>query len=160
MPKRFPVTVTEDGVTARIRKFTQVKKGKKYVSFITDYVLFGKHKREWRSNFGEARQAAIDACRMISNGQHLSLTLTDADRMAYLRAQEVLKPIGVKLDVAATEYVFAVKSLPEGVTLKEAVDFFRRCNGTTVEKRTTQQVVNEMLAAKRMANLSHVHMYP
>jgi hypothetical protein len=37
-----------------------------------------------------------------------------------------LRPLDVPLNVAVLEYVSAVKSLPEGTTLKEAADFFRR----------------------------------
>jgi len=47
-----------------------------------------------------------------------------------------------------------VKHLPDGATLKEAVDFFRRRNPATLEKRTVRQVVDEMQAAKRAAKLS------
>lgn len=38
------------------------------------------------------------------------------------------------------------------------MNFFRRRNPATLERRTVRQVVDEMMAAKRMANLSKVHL--
>jgi integrase len=62
------------------------------------------------------------------------------------------------LNLAVLEYVSAVKHLPNGATLKEAVDFFRRRNPAALEKRTVRQVVEEMLAAKLAAKLSDAHL--
>jgi hypothetical protein len=36
---KFPFTVTEGGVPARIRKITQVKRGPVYTVFVVDYCL-------------------------------------------------------------------------------------------------------------------------
>jgi hypothetical protein len=41
---KFPVIVSEGGVTAKIRKTTQTKNGKEYIVYIVDYILFGKRK--------------------------------------------------------------------------------------------------------------------
>jgi hypothetical protein len=65
--------------------------------------------------------------------------------------------LGLPLNVAMLEYVSAVKGLPEGATLKEAVDFFKKRNPASLEKRTVREVVDEMVAAKRAAKLSQVH---
>jgi integrase len=43
-------------------------------------------------------------------------------------------------------------------TLKEAMDFFTRRNPALLQKRTVRQAVDEMLAAKRAAKLSDVHL--
>ena len=61
------------------------------------------------------------------------------------------------LNVATLEYVSAVKGLPEGATLKEAVDYFRKRNPASLVKRTVREVVDEMVASKRAAKLSQVH---
>jgi integrase len=153
---KFPVEVTQGGVTAKIRKAVQTKNGETYILFVVEYSLLGKRKREARASFEDARQVAMDACRLIANGNHVSLTLTHDDRLKYLRAVEPLKAIGVELDVAALEYVAAIRNLPEGATLKDAVDFYRRRHAA-LEERTVQQVADEMLAAKRSAKLSDVH---
>ena len=98
---KFPVIVSEGGVSAKIRKITQTKNGTKYFTYIVDYVLLGKQKQVGRTDFEEARLVALNACRQIANGNQVSLTLSNDDRLKYLRAVESLKAIGVELDVAA-----------------------------------------------------------
>jgi integrase len=154
---KFPVTVTEGGVSAKIRKITQTKNGKHYVLYVADYILLGKRKQVGRSTFGETKQIALDACREISRGNHLSLTLTNDDRLTYLRATEALAPTGIKLDVAVSDYLGAIRLLPGGATLKEAVALFCRRNPNTLEKRTVPQVAEELLAVKRAAKVSDDH---
>jgi integrase len=154
---KFPVVVTECGVTAKIRKATQTKNGEIYALFIVEYWLLGKRKREARANFDEARDVAVNACRQIANGNQAQLTLTNDDRLKYLRALDYLNGTGIDLDVAARDYAAAVKELPSGATLKDAVEFYRRRNAAALETRTVRQVADEMIAAKRSAKLSDVH---
>jgi agmatine/peptidylarginine deiminase len=82
--ERFPVTVSEEGVSAKIRKFTRIKNGQTYTTFAAEYFLLGKHKQEWRSKFEDAKTAALEACRTISRGQQVLLPLVNGDRMEYL----------------------------------------------------------------------------
>jgi len=97
--RKFPVIISEGSVSAKIRKVTQTKNGTEYVTYMVDYILLGKRKQVGRTDFEEARQVALNACRQIANGNHLSLTLTNDDRSTYLRAVEAL-PAGIKLDAA------------------------------------------------------------
>ena len=156
--EKFPVTITEKGVSAVIRTTEKVNGGKTRNYFIVEYILLGKRQQVWRSDIGEAKTVARDACIKIANGEQSSLELKDADRMAYVRAVEAVSPTGVHIDTACREYAAAIKDLPDGATLKDAVDFFRRRNGVMLEKRTVQQVVDEMLVVKRAASLSAVHL--
>jgi len=117
---KFPVTVSEEGVSATIRRFSGIKNGKTYTSFSAEYFLLGKRKQEWRSKFEDAKTAALEACRTISRGQQVSLQLANGDRLEYLRANEALHPIGVKLDVAAHEYAGAMTLLGGRATITEA----------------------------------------
>jgi len=154
----FPVTITEKGVSAVIRKTEKAKDGKTHTYFIVEYFLTGKRKQVWRSDLEEAKAVAREACIKIGNGNHTALELTDRDRFVYLRANEALAVLGVPLDVAASEYAAAVKSLPAGATLKEAIDFFCTRHPATMEKRTVSQVADEMLAVKQAAKLSDAHL--
>lgn len=120
MKNKFPIQVEWHGVTAKIYKATQIQNGQKYPGFMVVYSVFGKRRRIWRSDLGNAQIAAEEACEKISDGEHLSLTLTNSDRMAYLRAQEAMSQLGVKLDVAAHEYAGAVRLLAGRATLAEA----------------------------------------
>ena len=64
----------------------------------------------------------------------------------------------VPLHVATLEYASAMKHLPAGATLKEAVNFFHRRSPAKLETRTVRQVVDEMLAAKRAADLEQLQL--
>ena len=154
----FPETVTELGVSAKIRRISQTINGKPYTRYVADFIQLGKRKQVGRANYEDARQVALKACRDTANGCHVALELTDRDRFVYLRANEALASVGVPLDVAASEYAAAVKALPAGATLKEAVDFFRTRNPAALEKRTVSQVADEMLAVKQAAKLSDAHL--
>jgi integrase len=118
--ERFPVTVSIEGVSAKIRKFTRIKNGEAYTTFVAEYFQLGKRKQEWRSKFEDAKTAALEACRRISRGQQISLTLANGERLEYLRANEAVTPIGVKLDVAAHEYAGAMTLLNGRATITEA----------------------------------------
>lgn len=155
---KFPIMVTERGVSAKIRKVIQRRNGTAYPTFVVDYVYLGKRKQVWRSDLADAKTVARDACRKISNGEHLALELKNSDGARYLRAIQPLKPVGVELDVAAVEYATARQMLPDGVSIVEAADFFRRRSETAIENRTVQQVADEMVATKRAAQLSDVHL--
>ncbi len=153
----FSVTVSENRVTAKIHKVTKNKNGKTYVSYVADYVLLGQRKQVVRASFEEAKQIALDACRQIANGSQILLTLTNEDRLTYLRSLEALSPVNVKLDAAELGYVASVRNLPKGTTLKDAVDFYRRRHAAELETRTVRQVADDMISAKRLAKLSDVH---
>lgn len=157
MKQKFPLPITRRGVTAKIHRATQIQHGRRYTGYLVTYRLLGKLKRVWRSQLEDAKSVATEACDKIASGDHLALELTSSDRMTYLRAIQPLAPIGVELDVAARDYASAIKELPPGVTLRDVVDFFRRRNASALEKRTVREVANEMLAAKRKANLSNVY---
>jgi integrase len=154
----FPLSITEKGVSAVIRKTEKIKAGQNHTYFIVEYILKGRRKQVWRSDLGAAKDVARDACIAIGNGGAATLELSDRERLAYLRAKEILAALGVPLDVAASDYAAAIKALPPGTTLKEAVDFFRTRNPAALEKRTVSQVADEMLAVKQAAKLSDAHL--
>jgi hypothetical protein len=156
--EKFPIVVTERGVSAKIRKIVKCRNGASYPTFVVDYVCLGKRKQVWRSSLQKAKGIAWDACLKISNGDHLALDLKNSDGLTYLRAIQPLAAFGVELDVATHEYAAARKILPEGATLIEAADSLRRRNASPMEKRTVQQVVNDMVAVKQAARLSDVHL--
>ena len=64
--RKFPVTVSEGRVTAKIHKVTKTRDSKAYVSYVADYVLLGQRKQVARqAKFEDAKQIALDACREI-----------------------------------------------------------------------------------------------
>jgi len=127
---KFPVKVTEGGVTAKIRKTTQTKNGKDYVIYLVDYILLGKRKQVGRTSFEDAKQHALEACRSISRGRQDSFTLANQDRLVYLRATEALSPGGFPLDMAATEYAAAMQILGGKTSIADACRDWMKRNST------------------------------
>ena len=118
--QEFPVTVTEQGVSAKIRKITQTKKGKSYTVYIADFIQLGKRKQIGRASFEEAEQVARDACRKTANGTHSALELPLADRLSFIRATEILAPTRVPIDIACRDYADALQILGGKASLAEA----------------------------------------
>jgi len=142
---RFPVTVSEEGVSAKIRKFTRIKSGKTYTTFAAEYFLLGRRKQIWRGKFEDAKNVALEACRTISRGQHVSLPLVNVDRLEYLRANEALTPIGAKLDVAAHEYANAVAILGGRATITEACRAWLKQNVNELPSVDVSKAVLEII---------------
>ena len=82
MQNRFPLRVTELGVSATINPTKQIKNGREYVAYQITYSLLGTRKRETRVDLDEAKAAATEACRKIALGQQQVLELKASDRLA------------------------------------------------------------------------------
>ncbi len=158
MKQKFPILITHQGVNAKIYRASQIQNSKTYPGFVVVYMEKGIRQRIRRSTLDEAEIAAKNACHKISHGNHLIVELTESSKLMYLRAIEPLKPIGVSLEVATTEYASAITRLPSGATLSDAVDFFCRRNAGSHEKRTVRQVADEMFSVKQAAKLSDSHL--
>lgn len=131
---KFPLEVSEGRVTAKIHKVTKTKNGKIYTSYVADYVLLGRRKQVVRADFTEAKQIALDACRLIAGGQQMSLTLVNGERLVYLRATEALAPAGFPLDVAASEYAAAMQILAGRTSIVEACREWMKRNASECPK--------------------------
>ncbi len=162
--ERFPIRITESGVSARIRKTTQTKKSVDYTAYVIEYTLLGKRVREWRAGLDEAKEVAREACRKIANGEHCALELKNHDRLIYLRAMESLKPVQVPLDVAVSEFVNALAILNGRGSLTEAArEYIERHSaqlprikvGSAVEKLLLQAATDGKSKGRqdRMASL-------
>jgi integrase len=128
-----------------------------YTQYAVVYYEGAQRRAKRFADLQEAKREAEFVAIKLASGDHEVLRLTSMDRTVYLQSLVTLCPLNVPLNIAVTEYAAAVKSLPQGTTLKEACDFFRHRHPAAVQQRTVQQVVDEMLAAKRAANLSPVH---
>ena len=155
---RKPIQVKRGNVTVKIYQGNNRVNGTVYPQFTLTYYEGNQRRKKRFADLAEARREAEFTAEKLSRGEGQVLHLTSADRTVYLQVLENLRPLNVPLNVAVLEYVSAIKQLPPGSTLKEAVDFFRKRNPASLEKRTVRQAADEMLAAKRGANLSAVHL--
>src|SRR5207244_3468110 len=78
-------------------------------------------------------------------------SLKSADRVAYLRAIELLAPVGVPIEMAAAHFADAKQKLGN-VPLSVAVDFYLRRH--PLIQQSLQKVVDEMCDAKEIDGLS------
>jgi len=127
MKTGFPIIITQAGVSAKIRKVSKLRRGVSYVSYVVDYFSLGERKLVWRSDLEDAKAVARDVCQKIINGEQLALTLTNNDRMAYLRACDALKGVGVLIDTACREYADGLAILSGKAGLAEVCrDWMKR----------------------------------
>jgi integrase len=153
-----PVEIKRGSATVKIYTGSNRVGDKVYPQFTLVYYDGSQRKKARFADLGEAKREGELVATKLANGENDVLRLTSTDRAVYVQAVAHLRPLDVPLSVAVLEYVSAVKSLPDGATLKEAVDFFKKRNPASLEKRTVRQVVDEMLATKRAAKLSEVHL--
>lgn len=153
-----PLHVKRGNVTVKLYAGQNRVGTKLYPQFTLVYYESGHRIKRRFSELSKAKREAEFVAAKLGNGEGDVLRLTSTDRTIYLQALEHLEPLSVPLNLAVLEYASAVRALPEGSTLKEAVDFFRKRNSALIARRTVQQVAEEMLAAKRAANLSEVYL--
>jgi integrase len=132
----FPLTVSEKGVSAKIRKVFQTKAGKTYPAFLVEFNLLGTRKRVWRTNLDDAKAVALDACIKIANGEQSSLALNESDRMSFLRATEAASKVNVPIDTACREYADAIQILGGKASIAEACRDWVKRNAVTLPKIT------------------------
>src|SRR5713101_3989457 len=123
-----PIEIKRGNVTVKIYAGKNRVNGTVYPQFTLTYYDGAQRKKKRFADLGEAKREAEFTATKLANGDNEVLRLTSADRTNYMQAIGQLRPLNVPLNLAVLEYVSAVKHLPDGSTLKEAVDFFRRRN--------------------------------
>jgi hypothetical protein len=92
----------------------------------------------------------------ISQGEMNVLTLTSEDRIAYVRAVEMLKAVGTPLEIAVMQFVEATKILG-GSSLVEAAKFYAKQHSSRCPSKKVAEVVEEIVAAKESEGLSKLY---
>jgi integrase len=106
-----------------------------------------KEVRITRANFEEAHKDAKAAALSLANGELDVLTLRSDDRLSYVRAIEALKPTGVQLEHAVSEYV-AAHALLGGSSVLEAIRLHVKRQPLNRPTITVAQVVDELVQQK------------
>ncbi len=84
----------------------------------------------------------------------MSFILTNAERVSYVHALEVLKPTGMALELAARDYAKAAKLLGGKASILEAVKEFTRRHLHEMPEKTLPDAVKEMLEVKEREGTS------
>ena len=157
-----PIEVKKGSVRVKIYQGTKrfTKNGEFYTcpQFALCYYDGARRVRKRFPSLAKATKAAKDAAGKLARGQLEVLRLSSADAAIYVQARNLLKPLHIPLNVAVSEFVAARKTLPEGTTLSEATKFFAQRNPAALEKRTIEEVVDELIKAKTGAKRSQLHL--
>jgi hypothetical protein len=119
--KEFPVAVKAGSSVVKV--YRDRKRSGDYYRLV--YYLGGKRQRLNFRSLDEAKKEAAAKAAQLARGDVDAVQLTGRDRLTYGRALDAVRPTGVALDTAATEYAQAAKILA-GHSLIEAASFYMR----------------------------------
>jgi integrase len=147
--EKFPVKIKRGSVEVKIYLTPSHGRDRYTLCYHQD----GARKRPSFSTLQEAKTEAETVATYLGNADAAVLTLSSADRTAYLRAKQLLEPIGVPIEVAAAQFADAQTRLC-GVPLSDAVDFYLKRHSQKIEPQPVQTVVDELLKVKQSDGLS------
>jgi len=153
-----PLEIKNGNVTVKIYTVKNRVNGASYPQFTLVHYLGSQRIKRKFADLKEARREAELVAAKLASGENEVLRLTSTDRVVYLQARAELHSLNLPLNVAVSEYVNAVKRLPQGVKLSEAVDFFLRRNSTALPQKTVREVVDEMIASKTKQDRGEKHL--
>src|ERR1035437_3411985 len=149
-PRRvqLPYTVKDGNVAFRIHAYKKRKGKKSYVCY----------RFRWRDgdNRGKTKDNAdlntlITAARTeataINRGNLDALVLTNTDKLAYERSVNLLKPTGVLLETAISEYIQA-RTMLDGGSVLEATRYFVKQYPKNLVTVTLPELVQKCLESK------------
>lgn len=122
-------------------------------SYTLAYWQDGVRKRPTFPTLEKAKDEADAVVTRLGNTDADVLTLTSADRAAYLRARQLLDEVDVPIESAAAQFAHA-KRLLGNVALSQAVEFYVKRNPTQITQRVVKDVIEEMLKSKKGDGLS------
>ena len=122
-------------------------------SYTLSYYQDGARRRPTFPTFEKAKAEAERVAGRLAATDADVLTLSSADRAAYLRARQVLDPVGMPIEAAAAQLADAKSQLCD-VPLSQAVEFYLKRHPTRIPPRAVADVVTEMLEAKEGDGLS------
>jgi hypothetical protein len=157
--KAAPIRVKRGHVTVTIYPLSSLSGSKRYDQFMVVYYQGQKRIRRKFSNLKQAKQEAELIASKLVSGEAEALKLSGKDRSIYLHALDQLKPYQKPLNVAITEYVEALKALPEGASLLEAVKGHQKATQFIQNRKEIKEVVEEYIASKTKARRSERHLY-
>jgi integrase len=121
------------------------------------YHLGGRRHRLNFRDLDKAKNEAQAKAAQLARGDVDAVQLTGKDRLAYGRALDAVKDLGIPLDAAAIDYAEARKIL-DGHSLSDAARFFMRHHGRGVEGKLVADAVEAFKAEKRAEGRSELYL--
>lgn len=118
--------------------------------------------RRIKQKFADIRTARAKASLVVNklaNAETEVLKLSGADASTYIQSKQKLRDWKPDADlyVAVMDYVANARRLPEGVTLKECVDFWLKRHQTNLPQKSVTEVVAELIKSKTDAGKSDIY---
>ena len=150
----FPLKIKVGSVTVKIYRSTN--KGRP--SYILAHYFAGTRRLQAFVDLAEARTEARTIATKLSQGDLDVLQLRSADRVAYVRAVEALRPTEIPLELAAIQFAEAAKILgPETSVMEAARDYAKR-NLHRLPTKTVEEAVSEMLRTRQTEGASQAYL--
>jgi integrase len=111
------------------------------------------------ADLGKAEREAGRILNRLANLDGEALKLTGADRLAYVDAVRILREWNpdARLALVANDYVAAMKLLPRGSTLQQAVADYAKRHPINIPPKSVKFVVDELIATKTNKGRSDVY---
>ena len=152
-PIKFPIVVRQGSVVVKI--YRTPTRGCE--SYTLSYYQDGIRKRPTFSSLPAARHEANLIVGRLGSTDSDVLTLTSADRSAYLRARQLLDPLGIPVENAAAEIV-QLKAVLGEVPPLQAAEYYVKRHPTRIPPQPVTAVVEEMLKVKQSDGLSEEYL--
>ncbi len=153
-----PLEIKRGSTVVKIYTVKNTVGGTVYPQFTLTYKSGNQRIKRKFSDLEAAKREGELVATKLANGENEVLRLTSTDRAIYLQACEELRPLNLPLNIAINEYVAAVTRLPQGTSLREAVEFFMRRNPASLPQRTVRAVVDELIEAKTKTKRGDKHL--
>ena len=150
---KFPILVKQGSVSVKI--YRTPSRGCE--SFTLSYYQDGVRKRPTFATLQAAKDEASVIANRLGNSDADVLALTSADRSAYLRARQLLAPLGAAIETAAAEFAQAKQVLGE-VPLLQAAEYYMKRHPARIAPRPVLAVAEEMLKLKASDGLSEEYL--
>ena len=144
-----PGTVTVGNVMVRIyNRSRPTASGKRRTVFeVADYTSGARRFRGF-SDAAEARSEAERIARQLATGKATAATMLNSEAASYGRAMELLRPLGISLELAAAKVAKAFE-IRGGDFIIEDATFCARHRADQIIRRTVEEVAAELVAAKK-----------
>ena len=151
-----PLVVRRGSVQVRIYTVTRksgIQKGEQFYQ-VADYST-GPRRLISFADLEEAKTNAERIAALMSRGETYAAGFGAEDRALYGRATEMLKAVGIPLEIAVSDYVEILKMLGgKSQRLSEAAQFFIQRNPGVLPEKTVAQAVEELIKSKQARKAS------
>jgi integrase len=147
LPRSWPKVLT-NGV-----KIYRVRNGDYQQFRVASYDSAKNRKFQVFSSYDEAHKVAAKINEGRASGDVEAIVLTGAQKLEYVHAVNLLKPLGISLDSAARQLTESLKLIPDG-SLIEAARHYAKTHPAKLPRKSVSELVEEFATAKTKAGKS------